>query len=482
MPDGGIGPQARYEAGYPSDFNTTPPAAGSADAEIYSAGAQLRDWARYLSKNSATVKAVLDARVAKGIGTGLTYEPMAADKKGKPLVKLNEAIKKVHAEWSKAADVTGELSREEVERVTWRDWDTAGEIFGRRVYRGRTARRLGYQVQLIRSELVPYGFVADKVPSMGIERDEWGAPKKVWVFPHAASANASPFASANFRAEPIDAKFISHLRRQTELDATRGITLFHAVIFRISDISEFQQSHRRAARASANLFASINRDIGFEGVEEKSPEGQNAISGQGELNLGDMQILDHLKAGESLNFHAPQHPNQNAVEFVNQELRQFAAATRVAFSWIAYVFDRAFAAQRVENTHAWEMILEDRAQFVRDFARPMLYEEPLRVAILEGKLPASELRKADKDTLFNVRISGPVMASINPTEDRKAAQIDEQMGWESRHGNIRRFDRVPAQVDSERAIDTNAPEPRRPVAQPEQAEQQPDNDDEDADQ
>jgi hypothetical protein len=38
-----------------------------------------------------------------------------------------------------------------------------------------------------------------------------------------------------------------------------------------------------------------------------------------------------------------------------------------------------------------------------------------------------------------------------------AAQIDEEMGWESRHGNIRRFGRNPAQVDGERAMDTAAP-------------------------
>ena len=450
-------PLARYDAGYVSDYNASPPRANSADSEIYSAGDRLRDWARYLAKNSSIVKAILDARVAKGIGAGISYQPMIRDKKGNLLENLNKAVRKIHQEWSKASDVTGELSRQEIERLVWRDWDTVGEVFARKVYRGRDAKKLGYQVQLIPSELVPYGFVQKSTPIMGVDRDEWGVPLKYWVYPYAPSSQTWMFNIPSLQPNGIDAKYIKHLRRQEELNATRGVTLIHPVIFRVSDIAEYQQSHRRAARASANLFASINRDLDFEPLDENPPESYNSTYGQNELNLNELQILDFLRSGESVNFHAPQHPNQNAVDFVNQELRQIAAACRVAFSWIAYVFDRAYAAQRTELVHAWEMIYEDQGQYIRDFALPMLYEEPLRIAILEGRLPARELRRADQETLYDVRIQCPVMPSIDPLTDRKAAQIDQEMGWESRYGNIRRFGKDPSQVDGERELDDFEP-------------------------
>ena len=94
MPDGGIlEPNARYEAGFPSDYNASPPSAGSADSEIYAAGHRLRDWARYLAKNSSVVKAVLDARCAKGVGSGLRYEPMVRDRKGVLLTDLSGKIR-----------------------------------------------------------------------------------------------------------------------------------------------------------------------------------------------------------------------------------------------------------------------------------------------------------------------------------------------------------------------------------------------------
>lgn len=447
MAKGAVVPiKARYEAGFPSDYNASPPAARSADYELFAAGQKLRDWARYLAKNSAIVKAVLDARVAKGIGTGLRYEPMVRDRRGRLLTRLNQAINRHLEVWAKAADVTGELSRAEVECLVWRDWDTAGEAFIRKVVRGRSRSRIGYQVQLISSELVPYGFMGTGGATMGIDRDSWGAPKKYWVYPYTPGADTWYFATPNLAPKEIPAEQITHLRRQEELNATRGVTLFHAVIFRASDISEFQQSHRRASRASGNLFASINRSLDYQPGDDESDTPEP-------LSVSDLTILDYLKVGESFNFHAPQHPNQNAVEFVNQELRQFAAACRVAFSWIAYVFDRAYAAQRTELVHAWELIAEDRARFIRDFAYPALYLEPLRIAILEGRLPASDLRRADPATLYECRIEGPAMPSINPTDDRKAAKEDQEMGWDSRPAIIRRFGRDPHQVDAEREQD-----------------------------
>lgn len=445
--------ESRYEAGYPSDYNASPPRANSADTEVFAAGDKLRDWARYLAKNSSIIKATLDARVAKGIGTGLRYEPMVKDRRGNLLNGLNDQIRRIHENWSTAADVTGELARQELERLAWRDWDTVGELFGRKVYRGRTAQRMGYQVQTIRSELVPYGVYQQGVPAMGIERDEWGAPLQYWVLPYLDTSQFWQLRVPNLQPRGIPAAEIKHLRRQEELDQTRGVTLFHAVIYRASDIAEYQQSHRRAARASANLFASINREMDVTPSGQADPESYNTTTDRNELNLVDLQLIDWLGAGESLNFHNPSHPNQNAPDFVNQELRQFASACRVAFSWIAYVFDRAYAAQRTELVHAWEMIYEDRAQFVRDLAKPLFYDEPLRVAIAENRLPARELRRADPSTLMDVRIEGPVMPSIDPVSDRNAAQIDQEQGWESRFGNIRRFGRDPKHVDAERQMD-----------------------------
>lgn len=79
------------------------------------------------------------------------------------------------------------------------------------------------------------------------------------------------------------------------------------------------------------------------------------------------------------------------------------------------------------------------------------------MALLEGRLPARLMRQADPATLYDVRIDGPVMPSIDPLADRKAGELDQQMGWDSRYGIIRRFGRDPKYVDAEREKDDFEP-------------------------
>ena len=108
----------------------------------------------------------------------------------------------------------------------------------------------------------------------------------------------------------------------------------------------------------------------------------------------------------------------------------------------------------------------------------MLYREPLRIALLEGRLPARELRKADPRTLYDVRIEGPAMPTIDPVKDRQSAAMDQEMGWDSRQAIIRRFGHDPVQVDIERDQDTF--EPFAPKVQP-PVNERPDGDEPDAD-
>jgi lambda family phage portal protein len=231
-------------------------------------------------------------------------------------------------------------------------------------------------------------------------------------------------------------------------DQTRGITLIHAVVYRVADVAEYAQAHRLAARASADLYASINRSPDWQPTQDAEGNDQD----QRDWHFEHLQILDGLQPGEQVNYLAPAHPNTNATEFIHEELRQVAAGTRSSFSQIAYVFDRAYAAQRLEIVHAWRLIEQDRSQFIEDFAKPSLYEAPLRWAITTGALAVPQ-RGIDPETLYDVRIEGPVMPTIDPVEDRKADAMDQDYGWDSRPAIIRRRGRRPSDVDAEREQD-----------------------------
>ena len=150
-------PAARYEAGQPSPYHTRPPYSRSPDSEYATAGRQLRDWARHLADNSSIVTALLAARVRNAIGPGLTYEPLVRDRKGELIPELNTSIRRIHARWSERPDVTGELSRQDLERLAWRTWDLEGEAFIRRVMRrpDNDRRNLPYQLQVLDVDWIP---------------------------------------------------------------------------------------------------------------------------------------------------------------------------------------------------------------------------------------------------------------------------------------------------------------------------------------
>ena len=444
-------PRALYEAGKQTPWHLPPPLSLPQDAEIGNAGTRLRDWARHLAANSSIIRAVLDSRVANGIGPGLIYEPLVRDRSGKLLTETNNAIKRVLAKWRRAPEVTGELSGGELERLLWRAWDTDGEVFLRQVQR-RTGSGIPYQVQAIEADLVPLLLWDGAATVQGIRKDDWGRPIEYLVYRRRPNAAGVQYVASDLATIP--AASIRHLKRIVRPDQTRGITLLHAVIFRVADIAEYQHSHRLAARASADLWASINRSADYQAPEENT--GRN-------WDLGQLQMLDNLAPGESVNFHTPSHPNVNAPDFVNSELRQIAAGTRTGFSEIAQVWDSSYAAQRLEKVQVWRFIEVDRAQFVSDVALPALYEEPLRWAIESGMVRIP--RAADPETLMDVRIDGPQMPVIDPEKDRKAYALDQENGWDSRPGIIRKMGRSPADVDAEREQDPyldedlRAPEP-----------------------
>lgn len=454
-------PSARYDAGSPSPYHPNPPASYSPDYDYAVGHRNLRDWARHLADNSSIVTAVLSSRVANGIGPGLSYEPMTRDRKGNLLPELNDAIRRIHENWSRSADVSGELSRQEIERLAWRTWDLDGEVFMRRVNlrMTRDAKELPYHLQPLRTDWIPSNLTSEfkgRRIVHGIEKNEWGRPMTYFVEPEIVDAFSTSVGASldpsKMLALPADQ--VWHLKRAQRINQTRGITILHAIIFRIADVAEFQQSHRLAARASADLFASINRSGDFD-TTISSDEQETGADGETkrQWNFEHLQMIDGLQAGESVNFHTPAHPNQAAVDFVREELRAIASSCDVGVSQIGQFYESSFSAQRMEWVSTWRKTERDRSKFIGDFARSALYEQVVEVARLAGRLPARALRRADPETIFDVRIDGPTMPVIDPVKDRAGFEKDQENGWDSRHGIIRRMGRQPRDVDAERAQD-----------------------------
>jgi len=337
-------------------------------------------------------------------------------------------------------------------------------------------RELRYRLQLLRPDWIPSNLTGNYNGRVvhGIRKDDWQRPLAYYVDTNTQDIYTHPGVSFDPKDMlELPADQVWHLKRVQGINQTRGVTLLHPVIFRIADIAEFQQSHRLAARASADLWASINRSPDFD-VPGSEVETDASGNSKRQWDFEHLQMIDGLAPGEAVNFHSPQHPNQSAVDFVREELRHIAAACDVGFSQIAQVFDSSYAAQRLEVVDTWRKVERDRSRFIDRFARSALYEQVVETARLSGRLPARALRRVDPETLFDVRIDGPTMPVIDPVKDRQAFVLDQENQWDSRHGIIRRMGRRPADVDAEIDNDDKALQPEPMPAQPENEQQEDD--------
>ena len=89
--------------------------------------------------------------------------------------------------WSRAADVTGELSWHEAQRLICRAWFRDGEEFVQHVA-GRdgsypfTSDEVPYRIELIESDMVPVDLTTDGGWLQGIRQNAWRMPSAYGVF------------------------------------------------------------------------------------------------------------------------------------------------------------------------------------------------------------------------------------------------------------------------------------------------------------
>ncbi|WP_163450718.1 phage portal protein, partial [Escherichia coli] len=101
------------------------------------------------------------------------------------------------------------------------------------------------------------------------------------------------------------------------------------VITRLSDIKDYEESERVAARIAAALGFYIKRgdaqSLGDDG--EFSPPG-----GQRHYDIAPGMIYDDLRPGEDLGMVESNRPNVHLYEFRNGQMRAVAAGTRGSYS------------------------------------------------------------------------------------------------------------------------------------------------------
>lgn len=433
----------------------------SADLVMDNARGNLRQFARWLDENSDLAVGILDDLVTNTVGCGAGMEPMAVKGKDRePAIDLNRQLADLWTEFWQAPEVTGELPGSEVERLLCRSWLRDGEVFVHHVTKpiAPFSSRVPYALELLEADFVPFDMFQPKANvTHGVAKDGWGRPVGYWVYrQHPGGTTWLPSADTLW----IPADQMLHLKFVRRLHQTRGASLFHAVLARLDDLKDYEESERIAARVAAALTAYIKRDSALSDVvAATTTDGEDSTSTNRSFTMAPGLVFDGLLPGEDVGVIDPKRPNPNLETFRNSMLRAVAAGTGTRFSSIAKNYNGTYSAQRQELVEA---VTHYRRLF--GYLKVKLYLPVWRqfvdAARLAGliRVPAG----VDEASLYRPEVRPPNMPWIDPKKEIEAFAMMVEKGFRSRWQIIRDLGGDPSTVDAQLEAD---PLDVRPVPQ-----------------
>jgi lambda family phage portal protein len=434
--------QRLYDAAKPSQYRRATNNRTSGDGVMDVTGDRLRQLSRHLDENHDLVIAVLDDLVNNVIGSGVLVAPMVRLRGGALAEDVNDRILEAWQEWTRRPEVTKELAWQQVERLAALSMFRDGEVFLQhvtaRAYEYPTATQ--YALELIEADMVPFDDTdADRNILHGIQCNEWNAPIAYHLY---RKHPGGPLSQGSARTEDLKvlpASLVSHLKHTRRIGQRRGVPILHAVLNRMSDLKDYEDSERIAARVAASFTGVIKRT-----AEYQSYGGQDATTGNRLAEMAPGMIFE-LQPGEDVSTIGSNRPNTALLDFRNAMLRAVAGGTGTRYSSISRDYNGTYSAQRQElveasiNYRAWTVY------FVEHLHRPV-YERWIEAAALSGAFGLGGLRGIDPQTLRRADFRAPVLPWIDPAKEASAYQTLVDAGLESRSEIMRARGRDPVKV------------------------------------
>ncbi|WP_368900359.1 phage portal protein [Mixta calida] len=434
-----------YEAAHPSRLHKAKREGRSADTAVFAAGTSLREQARWLDENHDIVIGLLDKLEERVVGAeGIQVEPQPLDRDGNLHEEFATQLAALWSEWSVRPEVTGMFTRAEMERLLLRSALRDGEVFSQLV-RGpvtglQHATQVQFSIEMLEADFVPFNInsTSGQQIRQGVIVNSWGRPTGYRVYKN------HPAGLYGFGSElkTISAQNMLHLAMRKRLHQLRGVSLLHGVITRLSDIKDYEESERVAARIAAALGFYIKRgDAATYDSDGDGPEKKRR-----HFDIAPGMIFDDLEPGEDIGMIESNRPNVHLHEYRNGQLRAVASGTRSNYSSIARDYNGTYSSQRQELVEGFEGYNVLQNWFVGQYSRPV-YRAFVDMARLSGlKIPAD----VDPASVRNAIYLGPVMPWIDPAKESDSWKSIVRGGAGTEAEWVRARGRSPAEIKRQR--------------------------------
>lgn len=415
---------AAYEAAKPTVLRKQSKDSGSGDRWIAQAGPNLRNQARFLDANHDLARGVLNALVNNVVGpNGIGIEPQPRTLGGEINDDVADALLRLWKNWIRKPECTFTNDWAGTQRLLCRSWMRDGEVMTKSLLGNVPFLDHGTEIkltlELLEADMCPlfYNDQAQRIVQ-GIQRNGWGKPINYYFYrQHPGDINV--YTVRNLDLKPVSADYINHLRIRDRIGQIRGASVFAAVMTRLDDVKDYEESERIAAKIAASMAAYIKKgqpdmyDLELDG----SPRG---------LRFSPGMVFDDLLPGEEIGMIDTNRPNPQLIEYRKGQLRAIASGTGVNYSTIARDYNGSYSSQRQELIEGWANYQVLTSEFISSLVQPV-WENFVKMAIVDGfiKIPVDIDPLSLDDALF----IGPSMPWIDPLKEIKGNSEGERAGY-----------------------------------------------------
>ncbi len=427
-----------YDAGKLNRLNNFRPNSESGDSPNLSEVQLARSRAWSLWRNNKYATKIVRSLTSKVLGRGLMPRSQAVTVTGREDKRLRKQIDALFTQWAKTARFRmqpgqGACSWPQLQKMALREWILSGEVFTKKVTvlplkKGKVPLAL----QMIEAERVDEGSTflttrvnTDSVIFRGVEIDKDG----IKVAYHIRNQHpASPVFRGKEDTQRVPAREIVHLYNEDRPTQFRGVTWFMPISPQIRDITDYQASELASAAVSSCFAAVIKVNPGAGALTLNAPNNKDNLDGNdNQLTRLEPGIVARLNPGEDIEGVNPTRPGSEAEPFIKHLLAGAAVgAPGTKASTVTGDYSQSsFSSERAADNDTHPEIEDIQDEFICSWCEP-IYQAFLEHAQLASLLTFDDIERAKPATW-----STPVVKSINPLVDVRAAAMRVAAGQSS---------------------------------------------------
>lgn len=228
---------------------------GSANVEISSALARLRNRSRDLARNTAAGSRVLDVKVGQAIGTGITAVPDNGSD------KIDKVVAQEWADWCGECDIEGISNFGGLQALAWRATLEGGDSVVRRIYRRLEADgpRVPLKLQVLEGDWIDtardLGVFENQNSRLGVGLGPMAERTGLWL--HGQHPGDFNFYGAPFVSSFVPSADLIHLYRVQRPGQVRGVPIFAPVLMTARDFADLMDAVLVKAKTEACFAAFV---------------------------------------------------------------------------------------------------------------------------------------------------------------------------------------------------------------------------------